>query len=121
MFRTENEPLALLVELRPKLAKKRFREEIYKAWDHTCGYCGAPATSLDHIVPKFKSGSSNWYNLIPACRRCNCNKASSPMEEWYRAQDFFEETRFEAIIAWTENRNIVFLGDDLESEIKESA
>ena len=43
------------------------------------------------------------------------------MEEWYRAQDFFEETRFEAIIAWTENRNIVFLGDDLESEIKESA
>ena len=115
MFATENEPLALLVELTPKLAKKRFREEIYKAWNHCCGYCGAAATSLDHIIPKFKSGSSNWYNLVPACRRCNCNKASSPMEEWYRAQDFFEEQRLKAIQQWTENRDIIYLKDDLES------
>jgi hypothetical protein len=39
MFASEHEPLALLVELTPKLAKKRFRDDIYKAWNHKCGYC----------------------------------------------------------------------------------
>ena len=94
MFKTENEPLALLLELRPKHAKKRFRDEIYKAWDHDCAYCGKPATSLDHIVPRFKSGSSNCYNLVPACRTVAMpTKRQVPMEEWYRSQPFFEEAR----------------------------
>jgi len=43
MFKTENEPLALLIELTPRLAKKRFRQSIYEAWNYECGYCGAPA------------------------------------------------------------------------------
>ena len=51
MFNCENEPLALLVELTPKLAKKRYRESIYEAWEHKCGYCSAPATCLDNIIP----------------------------------------------------------------------
>ena len=115
MFRTENEPLALLVELTPRLAKKRFREEIYKAWDHLCGYCGDAATSLDHIIPKFKSGSSNWYNLVPACQRCNNNKASHDMEEWYREQIYFEEERLENIKAWMQNQTVFLLKNELES------
>ena len=106
MFATEREPLVLLVELTPRLAKKRFREEIYKAWDYNCGYCGKPATSLDHIVPKYRSGSSMRHNLLPCCRRCNANKASSPMEEWYRTQDFFEQARLDAILNWTKEDKI---------------
>jgi hypothetical protein len=102
MFNCEQEPLALLIELTPKLAKKRYRNSIYEAWDHKCGYCGEAATSLDHIVPRFKSGSSNRYNLVPACRRCNANKASSKMEEWYRQQSFFTEARLSRIHAWME-------------------
>ena len=54
MFKTEHEPLALLVELTPRLAKRRFREEIYKDWEHKCAYCGDAATSLDHVIPKFQ-------------------------------------------------------------------
>lgn len=100
MFASEHEPLALLVELTPKLAKKRFREEIYKDWDHKCGYCEADATSLDHIVPRFRSGSSNRYNLIPCCRRCNTSKASSPMEQWYQNQEFFTQARLDRIKSW---------------------
>lgn len=100
MFNCEQEPLALLIELTPKLAKKRYRNSIYEAWDHKCGYCGEDATSLDHIVPRFRSGSSNRYNLIPACRRCNANKASSKMEEWYRQQTYFTEARLTRIKAW---------------------
>lgn len=100
MFSCEQEPLALLIELTPKLAKKRYRQSIYEAWDYKCGYCGEEATSLDHIVPRFKSGSSNRYNLLPACRRCNSNKASTPVETWYLQQPFFNQCRMEKIKAW---------------------
>lgn len=100
MFASEHEPLALLVELTPKLAKKRFREEIYKEWDYKCGYCEADATSLDHIVPRYRSGSSNRHNLMPCCRRCNTSKASSPMEQWYQNQEFFNQARLDRIKSW---------------------
>ena len=91
MFNNEQDPLALLIELTPKRAKRRFRESIYNSWENKCAYCGAPATSLDHVIPRYRSGSSNRNNLIPACQRCNANKASYNMEEWYKKQDFFCE------------------------------
>jgi hypothetical protein len=102
MFCSQHEPLALLVEITPKLAKKRFRESIYQAWDHECAYCGEKATSLDHIIPRFKSGCSNRHNLVPACCRCNANKASSDMEAWYKQQTFFAQARLDMIKDWME-------------------
>jgi hypothetical protein len=116
MFRTEHEPLALLVELTPRLAKKRFREEIYKDWDHKCAYCGADATSLDHIVPKYKSGCSNRHNLVPACRRCNSNKASQPMETWYREQDFFTQIRLDAVLNWVKSNTLELVDNYLSNK-----
>jgi hypothetical protein len=100
MFSDENAPLALLIEVTPRLAKKRFRDDIYKSWDYKCGYCEDVATSLDHIVPRFKSGSSNRNNLIPACRRCNSNKGSTAVEQWYQQQEFFTQVKMERIKAW---------------------
>jgi len=100
MFNSEQDPLALLIELTPKLAKKRYRQSIYEAWDCQCGYCGDKATSLDHIIPRFRSGSSNRHNLIPACRRCNTNKASAKMEEWYAQQSFYSEEKLQRIKSW---------------------
>ena len=100
MFCSEHDPLALLLELTPKLAKKRFRQSIYEAWNQRCGYCGADATSLDHIVPRFKYGSSNRHTLLPCCRRCNESKASAKMEEWYSKQDFFTQAKMDNIHAW---------------------
>ena len=102
MFNHEREPLTLLVELTPRLAKRRYRQAIYDAWEHKCGYCEAPATSLDHVIPKFQSGSSYRNNLIPACRSCNANKASLKMEDWYKKQEFFDEIRLAKIKAWCE-------------------
>jgi len=100
MFCDQHEPLALLVELTPKLAKKKFRESIYQAWNCKCGYCGEVATSLDHIVPRFKSGCSSRHNLLPACKRCNANKASNDMETWYKQQEFFAEDKLDRIKCW---------------------
>lgn len=108
MFNCEQDPLALLIELTPKLAKKRYRQSIYDAWDCQCGYCGEKATSLDHIVPRFRSGSSNRNNLIPACRRCNANKASAKMEEWYQQQEFFTQARMDKIQSWMTQELIDF-------------
>ena len=90
----------MLIEVTPRLAKKRYRQSIYEAWNHCCGYCGKPATSLDHIVPRFKSGSSNRNNLVPSCQRCNSNKGSSDMEQWYREQKYFCQEKLERIKDW---------------------
>lgn len=106
MFNCEQEPLSLLIELTPKLAKKRYRQSIYDAWDHKCAYCDEQATSLDHIIPRFKSGSSNRNNLLPCCRRCNANKASSKMEDWYKQQDFFCQVRMDRINAWVKQEPV---------------
>jgi hypothetical protein len=108
MFSSAHDPLALLIELTPKLAKKRFREHIYEAWDYKCGYCEELATSLDHVIPRFKSGSSNRNNLVPACRRCNTAKASTKMEEWYQQQEFFTQARMDRIKSWM-NQEVVEL------------
>lgn len=106
MFNNEKDPLALLIELTPKRAKRRFREAIYQDWNHECAYCGATATSLDHVIPRFKSGSSNRNNLVPSCQRCNSNKGSCDMEEWYRKQKYFCPVRLKNIHAWTEQEII---------------
>ena len=100
MYYSEHEPIALLVELTPKLAKKRFRDEIYKSWNHLCAYCGDSATSLDHVIPRYKSGETTRKNLVPACRRCNTSKASCKLHEWYLAQDFFSKARLNRIERW---------------------
>lgn len=117
MFCNQHEPLALLVELTPKLAKKRFRESIYQAWDNKCAYCEEAATSLDHIVPRFKSGCSSRHNLLPACRRCNTNKASAEMEAWYKKQAYFTEEKLNRIRNWMEldEFNIINLSSHKEA------
>ena len=117
MFKCEQDPLSLLIEITPKLAKRRYRQSIYEAWDHCCGYCGEEATSLDHIVPRFKSGSNNRNNLVPACRRCNQNKASHDMEEWYRKQAYFCPDRLAKIVTWQEQEviDIFVYNNEIES------
>jgi hypothetical protein len=60
------------------------------------------ATSLDHIVPRFRSGSSNRNNLVPACRSCNANKGSQDMEHWYKQQDFFDDLKLVKLVEWSQ-------------------
>ncbi len=36
-----------------------------------CGYCGASATTIDHIIPRSRGGADSWENLVACCLRCN--------------------------------------------------
>lgn len=41
---------------------------------HRCAYCGAHATTVDHIVPRSRGGANSWENTVAACRTCNGRK-----------------------------------------------
>ena len=40
-----------------------------------CMYCGAVATSVDHVIPRSRGGKHVWDNVVASCRRCNHVKA----------------------------------------------
>jgi hypothetical protein len=42
----------------------------------SCHYCGARATTKDHIVPKALGGVNAAYNLVESCEPCNKKKGS---------------------------------------------
>lgn len=47
----------------------------------TCGYCGRPGETMDHIVPKSRGGPAAWTNATIACLECNQRKADRTPEE----------------------------------------
>lgn len=38
--------------------------------------CGAPAASVDHIVPRSQGGTEALANLRPACKSCNSRRSA---------------------------------------------
>lgn len=46
------------------------------ARDHgECQYCGKPAESIDHVIPRSRGGEHTWENVVACCRRCNTLKS----------------------------------------------
>ena len=58
------------------------RESIMEDFDGRCAYCGATATTMDHVVPVSHGGGSGRGNLLPACRSCNSRKRTKPLERF---------------------------------------
>ena len=46
-----------------------------------CVYCHAPATSIDHVMPRSRGGRHVWENVVSCCRRCNHTKADRVISE----------------------------------------
>jgi len=57
------------------------RKAVFARDGGRCVYCDAPATSLDHVVPKSRGGPHTWENVVASCRRCNHVKADRPISE----------------------------------------
>jgi 5-methylcytosine-specific restriction endonuclease McrA len=41
---------------------------------HCCAYCGAKATTVDHVLPSSRGGRNTWANTVAACYACNQRK-----------------------------------------------
>lgn len=57
------------------------RKAVFARDGGRCVYCGANATSLDHVVPKSRGGPHTWDNVVSACARCNHVKADRGIAE----------------------------------------
>src|SRR5256714_14069114 len=57
------------------------RKAVFARDGGRCVYCGAPATSIDHVVPRSRGGLHVWENVVSACRRCNHLKADRVISE----------------------------------------
>lgn len=60
-------------------AWRKMRVYILARDGHTCQYCSAPATTVDHVEPVAKGGEIlNPENLVAACVSCNSKKQDKP-------------------------------------------
>ena len=57
------------------------RKAVFARDGGRCVYCDAPATSLDHVIPKSRGGPHTWDNVVSACGRCNHEKADRHIAE----------------------------------------
>jgi 5-methylcytosine-specific restriction endonuclease McrA len=57
------------------------RRAIFARDGGRCVYCSAPATSIDHVIPRSRGGGHNWENVVSACHKCNHLKADKPLKE----------------------------------------
>jgi 5-methylcytosine-specific restriction endonuclease McrA len=57
------------------------RRAVFTRDGSTCVYCGAVATSIDHVWPRSRGGTHSWDNVVAACRRCNHTKADRSLAE----------------------------------------
>ena len=89
-------------------AKRKFRKSIKYGWGGLCAYCRCErATTLDHLRPKSRGGSSLRSNLIPACQACNHSKGSMNWLEWFQHQEFYNSVAQELIEDWISNKRFI--------------
>jgi hypothetical protein len=57
------------------------RRAVFGRDGNRCQYCGGPAESIDHVLPRSKGGDHSWENVVACCRSCNVRKADrTPLE-----------------------------------------
>ena len=57
------------------------RRAIFARDGGKCVYCTAPATSIDHVIPRSRGGAHIWENVVSACHKCNHLKADKQLKE----------------------------------------
>lgn len=76
-------------------------DQLWRRWvefGHRCAYCGAEGDlQVEHVIPISKGGEHHLGNIVPACSTCNYSKRSAAAEQWYKAQSFFDEARWQRI------------------------
>jgi 5-methylcytosine-specific restriction endonuclease McrA len=68
---------------RPMPMLRVSRKSVFARDNHICQYCGArnvPLT-IDHVVPRERSGGDEWTNLVCCCTKCNNKKGNRMPDE----------------------------------------
>jgi len=52
-------------------AWRKVRAEVLERDGFTCAYCGGPANTVDHRLPKIEGGDDHPSNLVACCKSCN--------------------------------------------------
>lgn len=73
-----------------------FRAEVFAQWGTDCVWCGRPATTADHMIPRSRLRTmypdpDDYANAVfdadlgrPACRACNLSRGDRPTPKWMR-------------------------------------
>jgi 5-methylcytosine-specific restriction endonuclease McrA len=69
----------------PHQARALSRKNIMMRDRYTCQYCAKVLTAaeltLDHVVPRSRSGETSWENLVACCHPCNNRKGNRTPDE----------------------------------------
>ena len=69
----------------PHQTRALSRKNILLRDRNTCQYCGIVLTAgeltLDHVIPRSRSGKSTWENLVACCHPCNRRKGNQLLHE----------------------------------------
>lgn len=68
---------------RPIMQHRLSRRGVFIRDGFTCQYCGEKMRNLtlDHVIPRFRSGQHSWDNVVSACTACNHRKAGKTPRE----------------------------------------
>ena len=68
---------------RPMIQRRLSRRGVFIRDGFTCQYCGGEMRdlTLDHVIPRFRSGQHSWDNVVSACTACNHRKAGKTPRE----------------------------------------
>lgn len=58
------------------------KSNVLKRDGYRCVYCGARASTVDHIVPQCEKGPDSWKNMVACCGSCNNRKDRMPVKEF---------------------------------------
>jgi 5-methylcytosine-specific restriction endonuclease McrA len=61
------------------------RQKVFERDNYTCQYCGflgnKKTLTLEHVIPKSKSGQNTYENTVASCLKCNNKKGSKSLKE----------------------------------------
>ena len=83
-------------EALPFIKRKKMNTRKKLRGNELCPYCGKRLStytaSTDHIVPLSRGGTNDRSNLVLCCKKCNREKGSKLLSEWFEYTDTLTDT-----------------------------
>lgn len=104
------------MKVQRKYYSKDEREEILKRTDGLCAHCGkklnADNMTVEHIIPLYKGGKDDKYNIIALCEKCNKDKNNYTVyfDTYYK---YINENEERYYLAYSNTKTNKFKDDSL--------